>query len=365
MVRGALTAVYVSAENVMVLGSTDDTTDRDVHKVPALEFVGWFTLCPESGPTPALVSIHKQIMFSINESALLLAFHPSAISPANASNSNGKLPLTIYESSIESDQAKGDGAMQIDGEDGLALKFHPLPYTIETDETEMIAIDYVAKGAGSAAAVHVEGESAPETKEQPDRKGKKRAEGSSDSTSGEKAEGAETAANPLSIEEEDQIAGITTRLNSVRMLQSRLSLLSKFIRSQPHSYLADPETPLSKESPGPAQLPHLRNIQALLTRLSLLTPSATGGADTTPSAVADSLTSAALSQSNDVALTSLLSILGQDIQGMSDLGRKFAAVESQKASKGKGKGGFGAIGGGPLGGGGDFDISMGGNSMMV
>ena len=230
--------------------------------------------------------------------------------------------------------------MQIDGEDSTAIRFRPLPYTIETDETEMIAIDYVAKGAGSAAAVGAGDESTPsnETKETTEGKGKKRAD---EAGAGQVSNGADKAINPLSAEEEDQIAGITTRLNSVRMLHSRLSLLDSFIRSQTPSYLTDQNTPLSKMSPDPTQLQHLRNIQALLTRLSLLTPAADVHSGPTTSTTADPLTSASVSQSNDVALSSLLSILGQDVQGMSELGRKFASVEQERLKKGKGKSGMG------------------------
>ena len=349
MVQGPLTAVYMIFTHPQPLISAHGTVDKDVHKIPALELVGWFTLCPETGPTAALMPIQNQVTRFCNESALLLAFHPSTISNSNALGSNGKLPLTVYETTIESDHGKGEGAMQVDSEDNTTIKFRPVPYTIETDETEMIAIDYVAKGAGSAAAVHAgdEGKSSRETKEPPEDKGKKRAD---ESGSGPLANGTDEAANPLSAEEEDQIAGITTRLNSVRMLQSRLSLLTKFIRSQAPSYLTDTNIPLSNTSPDPVQLPHLRNIQALLTRLSLLTPSFDDAHETTtPSTAADSLSLASLSQSNDVALSSLLAILGQDVQGLSELGRKFASVEQERGKKGKGKGGMGPGGFGSMG----------------
>jgi COP9 signalosome complex subunit 6 len=209
--------------------------------------------------------------------------------------------------------------------------------------------------------VHVvgEGQSSSETKEPTVDKGKKRA----DEAEGEElVNGMDEAANTLSTEEEDQIAGITTRLNSVRMLLSRLSLLTTFIRSQPPSYLSDPNTPLSKTSPDPAQLPHLRDIQALLTRLSLLTPPADVASGTATSTSADSLTLASLSQSNDVALSSLLAILGQDVQGLSELGRKFASVEQERVKKGKGKGGMGAS---LFGSGGEFEGTKVGSSMMV
>jgi hypothetical protein len=58
---------------------------------------------------------------------------------------------------------------------------------------------------------------------------------------------------------------------------------------------------------------------------------------------------ASLSQSNDVALSSLLAILGQDVQGLSELGRKFASVEQERGKKGKGKGGMGPGGFGSMG----------------
>jgi COP9 signalosome complex subunit 6 len=323
------------------------TTDKDVHKVPALEFVGWFTLCPETGPTAALLPIHMQVTQYCNEYPLILAFHSSTITNGKAPNSNGRLPLTIYETSIESDHGRGDGAMQIDGEDNAGTKFRPLPYTIETDETEMIAIDYVAKGAGSAAAVHlIESTPSKEAQASTEGKGKRRAD---EAEGGKLANGTDEAANLLSAEEEDQIASITTRLNSVRMLHSRLSLLSTFIRSQAPSYMSGPDAPLTQTSPDPTHLQHLRNIQALLTRLSLLTPSVDLASITTQSTAADSLTSASLSQSNDVALSSLLAVLGQDVQGLSELGRKFASVEQERLKKGKGKGGIGSGGFGNIG----------------
>jgi len=221
--------------------------------------------------------------------------------------------------------------MQVDGEESSQLQFRPIPYTIETDETEMIAINYVAKGAGSAAAVR-DTEPAPKTQEQApaDKKGKKRADASEDQ--GKPAENEST--NVLTNEEEDQIAGITTRLNSVKMLQSRLTLLTKYLQTQPPSYLSDIDVPLSPTSPDPAHLSHLREIQALLTHLSLLTPPQDASS-------AKPLDEASKSQANDVNITSLLALLGQNVQGMSELGRKSATVEQAKGSKGKGKGGFG------------------------
>ncbi|ERF76342.1 hypothetical protein EPUS_04200 [Endocarpon pusillum Z07020] len=348
---------------------------KDVHKVPALDIAGWFTLCPESGPTSAFLPIHKQFLAQ-NESSLLLAFHPSAISSSTPSSSNGKLPLTIYETIYEGEPTKQDDSMQIDGEDTSGLRFRSIPYTIETDETEMIAVDYVAKGGGNAVAVasaDTEAPASPEAKEREDRKGKRRAD---ESPEARKAFDDITVTNILSPEEDDQIASLTTRLNSVRMLQSRLSLLSTYINSLPPINVSDPE---SETTLNPANLPHLRNIKALITRLSLLSPHSDTPASTlsttsvpvTPVPTQpqiDPLTHAQQAQTNDVNLSSLLALLGQDVQGLSELGRKFAIVEAARQSKGKkiGGGGGGAMGmgmgfpgyGGGGGGGGAGDDSL-------
>ena len=135
---------------------------RDVHKAPALEVVGWFTTAPATGPEPQHLAIHDQILQSYNETALLLAFHPSTI--LEGASVGGKLPLTIYESVYESTSesvraaaqadADGDNKMEGDVQEGqLELKFRELPYSVETGEAEMIGVDYVARGGGNATAV--------------------------------------------------------------------------------------------------------------------------------------------------------------------------------------------------------------------
>ena len=44
--------------------------------------------------------------------------------------------------------------MQIDGQQpSLNIKFRELPYSIETGETEMIGVDFVARGGGNATSV--------------------------------------------------------------------------------------------------------------------------------------------------------------------------------------------------------------------
>ena len=134
---------------------------RDVHKTPALEVVGWFTTAPPSGPESQHQAIHQQLLLDYNETALLLAFHPStALAGAQV---GGKLPLTIYESVYESGLEGGkaatadddrDNRMEIEGQEAHPdLRFRELPYSVETGEAEMIGVDYIARGAGNATAI--------------------------------------------------------------------------------------------------------------------------------------------------------------------------------------------------------------------
>ena len=231
--------------------------------------------------------------------------------------------------------------MQVDGEEPSDLKFRSLPFTVETDEAEMIAIDYVAKGAGSAAAVADTNPQAPTTSQQQpeaeDKKGKKRADGQPAKQS-PSTNGTSPALDTLTPEEQDSLATIQTRLNSVRMLQSRLQLLTSYLSTLPASYLSSNTSPLTPDSPSPIHLPHLRAIQALLTRLSLLSTSS-------PTA----LEAAQRAQSNDVSLTQLLSMLNHDVQALGELGRKFATVENARSARKKGAGAGGPMNFGDLG----------------
>lgn len=298
-----------------------------MHKAPALDVVGWFSLVPTSGPLVELVPFQRHIA-SLNETNILLAIHPTAFERSESADQ--KLPITIYESVIESDGPKDEGSMQVDGEESSDLKFRPVPYTIETDEAEMIAINFVSKGAGSAAAV-ADSQAATSTAPQPppeDRKGKKRA---SPEASGPKPR-TPSDLEILSSEEQDQIANLTTRLNSVKMLRSRLAQLQAFVSSLPPSYLSDASIPLTSDAPNPSDLPHLRNLQALLTRLSLLTPLPAADGTVT------GLEAASRAQQNDVTLTQLLSTLNKDVQGLQELGKTFAIVEQARSNKRKNAG---------------------------
>lgn len=134
---------------------------KEVHKSPALDLVGWFTVTPTTGPEAQHLPMHKQILKMYNETAILLAFHPSGVLQGAAVG--GKLPLTIYESVHESIKSDGqtvgdDGEMEIEGQEvsqdsQLDLRFRELPYSVETGEAEMISVDFVARGSGNAMAL--------------------------------------------------------------------------------------------------------------------------------------------------------------------------------------------------------------------
>ncbi|TVY26197.1 COP9 signalosome complex subunit [Lachnellula hyalina] len=302
---------------------------KDVHKVPALDLVGWYTILPTSGPQSVHLPLHRQILHSYNESAILLGFHPTAVLERQA---GGKLPLTIYESNYEAEEAAtdaGEDKEMKDDEPQLGLKFRELPYSVETGEAEMISVDFVARGGGNATAVDGTSKKATSqasTTVDVNGKGKTRASKKSDS------EGAETAAeaakqNILTREDEELIASLTAKANAIKMLQSRINLIAVYLQNLPPSFVSD-AVPESVESDNkestPVNHPILRSIQALLTRLSLLVP-------------ADSarFEHELLSEQNDVNLVSLLSTITNSIKVVRETGKKSLVVETQKNMKNK------------------------------
>ncbi|KAJ5343070.1 uncharacterized protein N7506_002894 [Penicillium brevicompactum] len=257
---------------------------KDVHKSPALELVGWWAIAPPSGPTGAYLPLHQQILRDYNESAVFLGFHPQD----QASASNGaKLPLGIFESVYEAETTPDAKDMQVDGEEGkLSIKFRELPYSVETGESEMIGIDTINR-----PNAHMQ------------KKDKQRSE------------------TELSQADEELVANLTTRLNAVRTLESRISLIKSYLSSLAHAGLGlqdsedDKHTKLSH--------PIVRDVNSLLSHLSILSP-----------AEQSSFTTEVISQSNDVQLISLLGQLGESVKSMRELGRQTAIIQaSSKAAK--------------------------------
>ncbi|KAH0565534.1 hypothetical protein GP486_001067 [Trichoglossum hirsutum] len=285
---------------------------KDVHKAPALDPVGWFTHTPPSGPQQHHLPIHRQLLEN-NESAVLLAFHPSLV--ASSSATAGKLPLTVYESVYEAETSDAGGkTVDVETADtDLKLRFKELPYSIETDEMEMIGIDFIAKGGGNAAAIEgiVKETEGPEAvtekgKSMLNRKGKEKVTEYSlleDVSTNGKSRGSES--NVLDPEDEEP--------NAIKMLHSRIRLLNAYLSSLPPSYLTSAEhrdTPQSQTT----EVNHtiLRSIQALTNRLPLIIP-----ADRT------AFENEMLAEKNDVSLVALLGSLTRSVRDIREVGRKF------------------------------------------
>lgn len=254
---------------------------------------------------------------------MFLAFHPSQVQ--DASRTGAKLPLTIYESVYEGENAtENSKAMQVDGEEQLlSIRFRELPFSVETGEAEMIGIDTIARSARTAAALQSSGPSLVQQEAQ----------------TSQKAEAGQAEPSPdtvvLSHEEEERksscvhyqelitnsalavIASLNTRLNAIRTLESRISLIKSYLASVSHS----PEDQPTETTKPPLSHPILRNINALLSHLSLLTPEP-----------GSAFAAESFAQRNDVLLVSLLGQLGNSIKGMRELGRKTAIMNNIRQS---------------------------------
>ncbi|CAF9916237.1 MAG: hypothetical protein ALECFALPRED_010571 [Alectoria fallacina] len=307
---------------------------KDVHLAPALDVVGWFTTTPVTGPEGVHVPIHQQILHTYNETAVLLAFHPSSVLEGAAVG--GKLPLTIYESVYDNNEGQG---MEIDGAEALLdLKFRELPYSVETGEAEMISVDFVARGGGNATAIDsagkdTKGQASQKAVGQVDKKGK----------AVDRESKAVDDSSILSSEDEELIASLTARANAVKMLHTRIQLLKAYLTSLPPSYLtaatdsppSDPTTPPADTPISELNHPLLRSILALLSRLPLLLPPEHHS----------TFRQETLAEKSDVELVSLLGSLGKSVKEAREMGRKFGIVEG--VLKGRGKSGF-AMGGGGM-----------------
>ncbi|KAF5027464.1 hypothetical protein F66182_425 [Fusarium sp. NRRL 66182] len=298
-----------------------------VHKDRQLDLVGWYTLLPTSGPTATILAIHNQFLEGWNESAVLLGFHPEQVLDHSV---GGKLPLTIYESNYEVDDPKadsdGDDKKMDDGEPTLMLKFRELPYSVETDETEMISMNYVA-GSGGNAAANAPKEDKPSLSVESNGKGKRRlVESQDEERSKETAQEDEVALTP---EEDEMIAALTAKTNAIKMLQSRIHLLTTYLERLPPSYVnADSADSGSMDADYTTPSPTvLRQIQALVSRLDLVIPSDKA-----------SFEREMLHEANDVNLVRLLNGIVQSVNQARDVGKKFHVVESAKASSRRGAG---------------------------
>jgi COP9 signalosome complex subunit 6 len=302
-------------------------TVKDVHKVPALDLVGWYTILPTSGPQPVHLPIHRQILENYNESAILLGFHPAAVldGPAGV-----KLPLTIYESNFESEEStteSGEDKEMKDGEPQLGLKFRELPYSVETGEAEMIGVDFVARGGGNATAVA----GVPAGLKTDESVGNPKARGATKPAEQEPEPAKLDDQHVLSREDEELIASLTAKANAIKMLHARINLVATYLKNLPPACPSGSPLDTAESSAtgySPVNYSVLRSIQALLGRLSLVIP-----------ADAVAFEQELQSEKNDVNVVSLLSSITNSIRDIKETGRKFSVVEAGRNIKGKGNAG--------------------------
>lgn len=238
----------------------------------------------------------------------------------------GKLPLTIYESNYEVDDAKadtdGEDKKMEDGDSVLKLKFREVSYSVETDETEMISMNYVASGGGNAAA------SAPASAAKDERparsiesngKGKRRLV---ESEVDEKKDDPLDDAAVLTREEDEMLASLTAKANAIKMLHSRIQLITAYLERLPTSFTSGACQEESMDTDSNNTTPSsnvLRQIQALISRLDLVIPSDK-----------EAFEKEVQSETNNVNLVGLLNSIMQGVNQARDVGKKFHAIESAK-----------------------------------
>lgn len=292
---------------------------RAVHKDRNLDLVGWFTQLPRDAPRDNVWLIHNQILEHHNESALLLGFHADEVGEESF---GGKLPVTIYEANYEVDDpnkaAKGDGEDKVmkDGDNQVKLSFRQIPFVVETGEAEMISMSDVASGATNAASAQVR-----EKQKDSDVKVKGKGKGKKAVTDTEKVD---PNTVPLSKEDDDMIAAIQTKANAIKMLKSRIDLIIKYLQKLPPPYMAEVRAQATSAGDGytePSQS-LLRLIQALVHRLSLVEP-----------ADAEEFTTELMREENDVQVIDMLNELMSRVNATRDVGKKFSAIESGRASQ--------------------------------
>jgi COP9 signalosome complex subunit 6 len=297
-----------------------------VHKDRQLDLVGWYTLLSAEGPTSTILPVHTQLLQGYNESAILLGFHPQE---AVSHSVGGKLPLTIYESNYEVDDIKGapDGEdkKMDDGEPTLKLKFREINYSVETDETEMISMNYIAGSGGNATASATKGEKPGAPSAESNGKGKRKL--------GEDEEGLEagriaTEDISLSREDDEMIAALTAKANAIKMLHSRIQLLITYLKGLPPGFdgtsVKSEDENMNADATTPSHTV-LRQIQALVSRMDLVIPSNEQG-----------FNSELLHESNDVHLIGLLNNLMQSVGEAKKVGKKFDVVEKGRNSRSRG-----------------------------
>ncbi|KAK3307576.1 uncharacterized protein B0T15DRAFT_182952 [Chaetomium strumarium] len=316
-----------------------------VHKSPALDLVGWYSLVNKSGPTALHLPIHRQIS-AYNESAVLLGFH---IEDMLAPVSGDPLPITIYESNMEAEDSVKDAEGEdremkdADSSSNMVLRFRKLPYTTETGEAEMIAMQYIREGGANATVDGTEKHILEQFDKKiavDDGKGKRRAVAYEDSSKSKKdipttATSTEVPAAPgsdvnLTRAEAEYMSALQARYNAIKMMRSRLALIITYLERLPPDFTQGKQTTaeaadVARASNGTYTAPSntiLRHIQALVANADLVAP-----------AEQATLEREIQRETNDVNLISLLSDLVASVDEVRAAGKKFRVLEASKHAR--------------------------------
>ena len=133
------------------------------------------------------------------------------------------------------------------------------------------------------------------------------------------------------------IASLTGKTNAIKMLRSRVDLITSYLQSLEPSYLTDASLPLFADTSPPLNHPLLRNISSLLSRLPLLAPPSAAEMPATTSAAEPATTSSFAQGSahatSDVHLVALLSSLTRTVAEAREFGNKSSVVTRAKHEK--------------------------------
>lgn len=227
---------------------------------------------------------------------------------------------------------------------GASTHFHTLNYTIESGEAERIAVDFVARGTGNAQAVSSSGaKSKPAQGGEPMTSTKKRTKeqqknealpalpglGGKGMEADEEHKAEQTPEDVsalLSADEHEMIESLTAKASAVRMLQSRIKLMQK--------YITEFEGPSADQSQRNPEI--LRCISALLARLPLVVPSST---DANGETTTDAWDREIQEVRSDVELVSLLAKMTESLAETREMGKRFQVFSGLRKGKGEGPAG--------------------------
>lgn len=300
---------------------------KQVHKDPALDLVGWYSLVPKSGPNKLHVPIHDKILCR-NDSAVLLGFHAEDVINPGAGD---PLPITIYEGNMEAVEGAADSEdaemkdVSAPAAPRQQLKFRELPYTVDSGEAEMIAMQFIREGAGTASLDSAEKHIVEQFEAKiavDDGKGKRRAVAPTlpirSSKLPHSGDGNSLEKNAkLTKAEVEYMSALQNKFNAIKMMRSRIGLVIAYLGSLPAGGGATSQ-PSNRI---------LRLVQALVTNVELASPEQ-------DAALEEEMLQGVI----DVGLIKLIASLVTSVNDVRETGKKFSTVESMKSGKTRGHG---------------------------